>query len=166
MDRRTVALHLSVEELGRARERVATARTKAAADATIAEGGGFLASPRAALEHARDAERAAERAAELAAGHGAVRLVGVIAIDAIDVLALEVAVARLVADGAGAGIRLRRCDSDHRRGVLSTCQSGAFRDARAARRARPAADDPTRRCERERSAAARRLLRAAMPARG
>ena len=115
-DRRTVALHLSVEELGRARERVATARTKAAADASIAEGGGFLASPRAALEHARDAERAAE----LAAGHGAVRLIGVIAIDAIDVLALEVAAARLVADAAGAGIRLRRCDGDHRRGVLST----------------------------------------------
>ncbi|HEV3213907.1 MAG TPA: SCO6880 family protein [Acidimicrobiales bacterium] len=115
-DRRTVALSLRVEELSRARGRTARVRTAAAADAAIAARGGFLASPEATRDTARDAERAQE----LAAGHGSLRLVGVVAIDAGDVLQLEAAAARLLADATTCGVRLRRCDGDHRRGVLAT----------------------------------------------
>jgi hypothetical protein len=115
-DRRTVALSLLVEELSRARDRTAKVRTAAAADAAIVAGGGFLGSP----ESSRDATRDAERAQELAAGHGSLRLVGVVALDAADVLDLEAAAARLVADATACGVRLRRCDGDHRRGVLAS----------------------------------------------
>jgi hypothetical protein len=115
-DRRTVALSLRVEERSRARHRTAKLRTAAAADDAIKAGGGFLAS----TESMRDATRDAERAMELAAGHGSLRLVGVVALDADDLLALEVAVARLLADATACGVRLRRCDGDHRRGILAS----------------------------------------------
>jgi hypothetical protein len=115
-DRRTVALCLSTEPPARARERTAKVRTAAAADQAIAARGGFLASP----ESSRDAARDAERAAELAAGHGSLRLIGVVVIDADDLLDLEVAAARLLADAASCGVRLRRCDGDHARGVLAS----------------------------------------------
>jgi hypothetical protein len=48
------------------------------------------------------------------------RLVGVIALDAGDVVELESAAARLLADAATCGVRLRRCEGDHRRGVLAS----------------------------------------------
>lgn len=115
-ERRCVALSLRVEELARARDRTAKVRTAAAADEAIVARGGFLASP----EAARDAARDAERAAELAAGHGSLRLVGVVALDAGDVLELEAAAARLLADATACGVRLRRCDGDHGRGVLAS----------------------------------------------
>ena len=114
-DRRTVALHLRTEELARARERTARVRTSAAADEAIVARGGFLASP----ESSRDAVRDAERADELAAGHGSLRLLGVVVLDADDALGLEAAAARLLADATACGVRLRRCDGDHRRGVLA-----------------------------------------------
>jgi hypothetical protein len=115
-DRRTITVAVRVEELGRARSRTARVRTSSAADRELAGSGGFLASPEATRDDARDAERAAE----LAAGHGGVRLVGAVAIDATDVLELEAAAARLLADAASCGVRLRRCDGDHRRGLLAT----------------------------------------------
>jgi hypothetical protein len=115
-DRRTIALSLRVEDLHRARERTARLRTAAAADETLGARAGFLASP----ESARDATRDAERAAELAAGHGSVRLVGAVTLDARDPLELEAAAARLLADASACGVRLRRCDGDHRRGVLAS----------------------------------------------
>jgi len=115
-DRRTLALSLRMEELSRARDRTARLRTAAAADQAIVARGGFLASP----ETTRDATRDEERAQELAAGHGSLRLVGVVVLDAEDVLALEVAAARLLADATACGVRLRRCDGDHRRGVLAS----------------------------------------------
>ncbi len=115
-DRRSVALCLRTEALARARDRTAKVRTAAAADAEIVARGGFLASP----ESQRDTARDAERAAELAAGHGSLRLVGVVAIDGHDVLDLEAAAARLLADATGCGVRLRRCDGDHARGVLAS----------------------------------------------
>jgi hypothetical protein len=115
-DRRCVALSLCTEELARARDRTAKVRTSAAADEAIVARGGFLASP----EVERDARRDAERAAELAAGHGSLRLVGVVAIDARDLLELEVSTARLLADATSCGVRLRRCDGDHARGVLAS----------------------------------------------
>jgi hypothetical protein len=115
-DRRTVAISIRVEELGRARERTARARTAAAADGQLIARGGFLASP----EADRDAGRDATRASELAVGHGSMRLVGAVALDARDVLELEAACVRLLADAATCGVRLRRCEGDHRRGVLAT----------------------------------------------
>jgi hypothetical protein len=115
-DRRTVALSLRTEELSRARDRTAKVRTAAAADEAISARGGFLGSP----ESARDASRDVERAHDLAAGHGSLRLVGVVAVDAYDALALEAACARLLADATTCGVRLRRCDGDHRRGVLAS----------------------------------------------
>jgi hypothetical protein len=115
-DRRSVALSIRTEDLARARERTAKVRTAAAADEAIVARGGFLASP----EVARDTARDAERAAELASGHGSLRLVGVVAIDADDLLGLEAAAARLAADATGCGVRLRRCDGDHSRGVLAS----------------------------------------------
>lgn len=115
-DRRTVALSVRVEELTRARHRTARLRTVAAADDAIKARGGFLDSS----ESLRDATRDAERAHELAAGHGSLRLVGVVALDADDLMGLEVGAARLLADAAACGVRLRRCDGDHRRGVLAS----------------------------------------------
>jgi len=115
-DRRTVALNLRTEELSRARHRTAKVRTAAAADGAFTAHGGFLGSP----ESLRDADRDAERAQELAAGHGSLRLVGVVAIDAVDALDLEAAAAHLLADATSCGVRLRRCDGDHRRGVLAS----------------------------------------------
>jgi hypothetical protein len=115
-DRRTLCVTLRVEELGRARSRTARVRTGAKADETMVEEAGFLASPQAA----RDSTRDLERANELAGGHGSVRLVGAVSVDAHDLLELEAAAARLVADATSCGIRLRRCDGDHGRGVLAT----------------------------------------------
>jgi hypothetical protein len=115
-DRRATCMTLRVEELGRARSRTARVRTGAKADETMVREAGFLASP----EAARDSMRDLERANELAGGHGSVRLVGAVSIDAHDHLELEAAAARLVADATACGIRLRRCDGDHRRGVLAT----------------------------------------------
>jgi hypothetical protein len=115
-DRRCVALSLRTEELARARDRTAKVRTSAAADEAVVARGGFLASPEAERDTARDAERAAE----LAAGHGSLRLVGVVALDACDVLGLEASAARLLADATACGVRLRRCDGDHARGVLAS----------------------------------------------
>jgi|GEM_PF-4587842 len=115
-DRRTVALCIRVEELRAARQRTARVRTAAAADGQMIARGGFLASP----EADRDADRDAARAGELAVGHGSMRIVGAIALDARDVVELEAAAARLYADAASCGVRLRRCDGDHRRGVLAT----------------------------------------------
>jgi hypothetical protein len=115
-DRRTVAISIRVEELRAARERVARVRTAAAADEQMIARGGFLASP----EAGRDADRDASRASELALGHGSMRLVGAISLDALDVVELEGACARLLADAASCGVRLRRCQGDHRRGVLAT----------------------------------------------
>jgi hypothetical protein len=115
-DRRTVAISMRVEELRRARERTARVRTAAAADAQLIARGGFLASP----ESNRDSDQDATRANELAVGHGSMRLVGVIALDARDVVELEFAAARLLADAATCGVRLRRCEGDHRRGVLAS----------------------------------------------
>jgi len=115
-DRRTLCVTLRVEELRRSRARTARLRTSAAADHDLALGGGFLASPEAALAAARDAERAAE----LAAGHGSVRMIAAVGLDAEDPLGLEAAAARLEADAARCGVRLRRCDGDHRRGLLAT----------------------------------------------
>jgi hypothetical protein len=115
-DRRTVAVSIRVEELRAARERTARLRTAAAADAQMIARGGFLASP----EAGRDADRDASRANELALGHGSMRMVCAIAIDAGDVIELEAACARLLADAAACGVRLRRCQGDHRRGVLAT----------------------------------------------
>jgi hypothetical protein len=115
-DRRTVVLAVRVEELHRARRRTASVRTTALADESLAVRGGFLASS----ERARDATRDAERADELAAGHGSLRVVGVVALDAGDVLDLEAAAVRLLADASACGVRLRRCDGDHRRGVLAS----------------------------------------------
>jgi hypothetical protein len=115
-DARSLCLTLRVEELRRARARTARVRTSAAADATMVEEGGFLSSP----ETTRASTRDAERAAELASGHGSVRLVGAVSLDASDALELEAAAARLVADATTCGVRLRRCDGDHRRGVLAT----------------------------------------------
>ena len=121
-DRRTVALTIRVEEQHRARSRTARVRTAAAADESLGARAGFLGSP----EAARDATRDAERAGELAAGHGSVRLLGVVALDAVDVLELEAAAARLVADASSCGVRLRRCDGDHRRGVLASVPGWAI----------------------------------------
>jgi hypothetical protein len=115
-DRRTVAVSVRVEELRAARERTARLRTAAAADEQMIRRGGFLASP----EAGRDADRDASRANELAMGHGSMRMLGAIALDASDVVELEVAAARLLADAAACGVRLRRCQGDHRRGVLAT----------------------------------------------
>ena len=115
-DRRTIAISLRVEELRRARDRTARVRTAGAADQALSANAGFVAS----AEAERDAARDDERAAELAAGHGALRLVGVVALDASDPLELEAAAARLVADAAACGLRLRRCDGDHRRGLLAS----------------------------------------------
>ena len=115
-DRRTVCVTVQAEELRRARGRTARQRTSAAADRELASGAGFLASAEGTLAAARDAERAAE----LAAGHGPLRLVVTVALDAADTLELEVAAARLEADAARCGLRLRRCDGDHRRGVLAS----------------------------------------------
>lgn len=115
-DRRTIAVSVRVEELGRARERTARARTAAAADEQLIARGGFLASP----ESERDTDRDAMRAGELAAGHGSMRMLAVVGLDARDVIELESAAARLIADAAACGVRLRRCEGDHRRGVLAT----------------------------------------------
>jgi hypothetical protein len=115
-DRRTVAIALHVEELHRSRQRTARLRTTAAADDALADRGGFLAS----AESARNAARDTERAAELAAGHGSVRMAGVIGIDAPDPASLEAAASRLLADAGACGARLRRCDGDHRRGLAAT----------------------------------------------
>lgn len=115
-DRRTVAISLRTEPLAVARSRTARTRTAAAANATLARDGGFMAS----AEASRDDQRDAERAAELAAGHGSLRMVGAVSLDAADAIELEAAAARLVADASGCGVRLRRCDGDHRRGVLAT----------------------------------------------
>jgi hypothetical protein len=115
-DRRSLAVHLGTEELHRARERAARIRTGAAADRHVTAAGGFLAS----AESVRDDARDASRAAELAAGHGSLRAVCVVAIDASDLAELEAAAARLHADATACGVRLRRCDGDQRRGVLSS----------------------------------------------
>ena len=115
-DRRTVALSIHVEELGHARQRTARIRTAAAADDAVTAGGGFLAR----AERSRDAVRDDDRADELAAGHGSVRVVGVVVLDAADLVELEAAAARLHADATSCGARLRRCDGDHRRGVLAS----------------------------------------------
>jgi hypothetical protein len=115
-DRRTLAVHLGSEELHRARERAARIRTGAAADRHVTAAGGFLAS----AESVRDDAREATRAAELAAGHGSLRAVCVVALDAHDLVELDAAAARLHADATACGMRLRRCDGDQRRGVLSS----------------------------------------------
>lgn len=115
-DRRTVAVAIGVEELSRARARTARVRTAAAADEAMVTSGGFLASP----QSGRDADLDEARAHELAAGHGSVRLVCTVGLDAGDLLGLEAAAARLLADATSCGVRLRRCDGDHRRGVLAT----------------------------------------------
>ncbi len=115
-DRRTVSIHVKVEELHVARERAARARTGSAADRRLAGAAGFLA----AAESVRDDEREAARAAELAAGHASLRVLAAIAVDAAEPASLEDACARLLADAARCGVRLRRCDGDHRRGVLSS----------------------------------------------
>lgn len=116
-DRRTVAVSVTVEETRRARERAARLRTSASADRALTRAGGFLAS----AESARDDERDAQRATELASGHASIRVVTSVALDALDELELEGAAARLCADATSCGIRLRRCDGDHRRGVLASC---------------------------------------------
>jgi hypothetical protein len=115
-DHRTVTISVSVEEPHRARERAARLRTSAAADRALTTSGGFLASAEATRDDARDAERAAE----LAAGHGSIRVVATVTLDAVDALALEGAAARLVADSTSCGVRLRRCTGDHRRGMLAS----------------------------------------------
>lgn len=115
-DRRTVAVHLGVDELVHARERAARVRTGRAADRALATSNGFMRGAGAERDEARDEERAAE----LAAGHGPLRVVAAVGVDAADVLELEAAAARLLSDAAACGVRLRRCDGDHRRGVLAT----------------------------------------------
>lgn len=115
-DRRTVALCVSIEEPHRARERAARLRTSTAADRALTKSGGFLASAEATRDDLRDAERAAE----LAAGHGSLRVLATIALDARDPIELEGAAARLLADATSCGVRLRRCNGDHRRGVLAS----------------------------------------------
>lgn len=116
-DRRTVAVSVTVEETRRARERAARLRTSASADRALTRAGGFLAS----AEAAKDDERDAQRASELASGHASVRVIATVVLDALDELELEGAAARLAADATSCGIRLRRCDGDHRRGVLASC---------------------------------------------
>jgi hypothetical protein len=115
-DRRTVALSIRVEEPSRARARTARARTAAAADEAVTSSGGFLERS----EAVHDATRDAERAAELVAGHAGLRVVGVVGLDATDELDLAAATTRLLSDASACGLRLRRCDGDHRRAVLST----------------------------------------------
>jgi hypothetical protein len=115
-DRRTVALSLHVEEPSRAKAKTARARTAAAADEAVTAAGGFLGRPEASRDEARDAERAVE----LVAGHAALRVVGVVGLDASDALELAAATARLLVDATACGLRLRRCDGDHRRGVLAS----------------------------------------------
>jgi len=115
-DRRTIAIALQVEELHRSRQRTARLRTTAAADEALADRGGFLASAESSRNTARDAERASEQAA----GHGSMRMAGVIGIDAGDATSLEAAASRLLADAGSCGARLRRCDGDHRRGLAAT----------------------------------------------
>ncbi len=115
-DRRTLAVHVGTEALHRARERAARVRTGTAADRNVTASGGFLAS----AEWARDDVREASRSAELAAGHGSLRVVCIVALDAADAEELEAAAVRLHADATTCGIRLRRCDGDQRRGVLAS----------------------------------------------
>lgn len=115
-DRRTVAISVKVEEQHAARERSARLRTASAADRRLAAAAGFLA----AAELARDDEGEAARAAELASGHASLRVVAVIGLDADEPATLAGACRRLVADASACGVRLRRCDGDHRRGVLAT----------------------------------------------
>jgi hypothetical protein len=115
-DRRTVAVSIGVESPQRARARAARLRTSSAADHAVTSSGGFLATAEASRDDARDAERAAE----LAAGHGSLRVVVVVGIDASDPLELEAAAVRLRDDATSCGVKLRRCDGDHRRGVLAT----------------------------------------------